>query len=65
MQRIMENKERLLQQRVRVTVIPVAKAVGTWKSKSCEFWVHGNNKVAYAPRYAKEFYHGCSIMYCV
>lgn len=57
------NQERLLQQRVCVNVIPVAKAVGTWKNKTCEFWVHGNNKVAYAPRYLKEFYHGCSIMY--
>ena len=58
----MENKERLLQQRDRVVVIPVAKAVGTWENKSCVFWVHGNNKVSYAVRYAKEFYHGCSIM---
>ena len=58
----MENKERLLQQRVRVVVIPVAKAIGTWKNKRCELWVYGTNNVAYAPRYAKEFYHGCSIM---
>ena len=43
----------------------MAKATGAWKGKSCEFWVYGNNKVAYAPRYNKEFYHGCSIMLCV
>lgn len=60
--KINENKERLLQQRVNIKVIPVAKAVGTWKNKNCDFWVHGNNKVAYAPRYLKEFYHGCNIM---
>ena len=40
----------------------MARATGTWKGKSSEFWVYGNDKVAYAPRYNKEFYHGCSIM---
>ena len=43
-------------------VIPMAKATGSWKGKSSEFWVYGNDKVAYAPRYNKEFYHGCSIL---
>ena len=43
----------------------MAKATGSWKGKSSEFWVYGNNKVAYAPRYNKEFYHGCSILWRV
>ena len=45
-----------------VRIIPIAKAVGSWKGTSREFWVYGNDKVAYAPRYLKEFYHGCNIL---
>ena len=59
---INSGSERLLQERVTVKVIPMAKATGSWKGKSSEFWVYGNDKVAYAPRYNKEFYHGCSIL---
>lgn len=62
---INQNQERLIQERVTVRIIPIAKAVGTWKGKSSEFWVYGNDKVAYAPRYLKEFYHGCSILWRV
>ena len=48
-----------------VRVIPMAEATGSWKGKASKFWVYGNDKVAYAPRYNKDFYHGCFIMYCV
>lgn len=55
----------LLQQRVTVYEIPCARAIGNWKGKRGGFFVYGNNRTCFCPRYRQDFYGSCSFLLSV
>ena len=54
-----------LQQRVTVYEIPCARAIGNWKGKRGGFFVYGNNRTCFCPRYRQDFYGSCSFLLSV
>ncbi|KAK8804075.1 protein SSUH2-like protein [Blastocystis sp. subtype 4] len=59
------STDALLQQRVTVYEIPCAKAIGNWKGKRGGFFVYGNNRTCFCPRYRQDFYGSCSFLLSV
>ena len=60
-----EEKRRINNQRLMVSELPIIEAYGTWKGKSCVFWVYGNDMRVYAPYCEKMFSSCCTIMFPV
>lgn len=54
--------ERILQQRHRVRIIPVAEVKYSWKDKNGEFYVYGFENKVYFPDYPQSCCWGCNIL---
>ncbi|XP_077995838.1 protein SSUH2 homolog [Glandiceps talaboti] len=56
-----DNMRKIVKQRHQIKAVPVSEVHWTWQSKGSRFWVYGQQRYVYSPKYPHKRFKGCVI----